>query len=336
LAGAEPIPTVSMTGDHYASPQEVVMVHPALEPYIRAAYENPLPHPATLTTPERRSAFRAEAQAMRGEPEPVSSVVDGEMELSGRSLRYRKYVPLRDEGKALVLYFHGGGFVMGDLETHDALCRRLCADTGMRFVAVEYRLAPEHAFPAAVEDAVDVVRHVSGNITEFASPGSELIVMGDSAGAALVAVASALTRSENLGIAAQVLIYPTLGPELVTESGRRYASGYLLELDHLRYDYSLYLGEWRDHTDPRVTPLMFDDLSGAPPAIVLVAQYDPLRDEGVAYAGLLGHFGVSVELLEAGQMVHGFLEMGALIPETLDIVDDLASHMHRFVEHASS
>jgi acetyl esterase len=159
--------------------------------------------------------------------------------------------------------------------------------------------------------------------------------MGVSAGASLVAVASALTRQENLGVAAQVLIYPTLGPDLVTESSHTYASGYLLELDHLRYDYQQYLGTWSDHTDPRITPLMFDDLSGAPSAIVLVAECDPLRDEGVAYAGLLEHFGVSVELLEAEDMVHGFLELGALVPETLDIVDDLADHMHRFVEHAS-
>lgn len=312
------------------------MVHPALEPYVRAAHENPLPHPSTLSAPERRSAFRVEAQTMRGEPEAVASVVDDQISLEGRVLGSRMYVPLHDEGKAVVLYFHGGSFIMGDLETHDALCRRLSADTGMRFLAVDYRLAPEHRFPASVDDAVDVIRYVASHMAEFARDDAELIVMGDSAGAALAAVASALTRHENLGIAAQVLIYPTLGPELVTESAHTYATGYLLEVDHLRYDYSQYLGDWNDHSDPRVSPLMFDDLRGAPPAIVVVAECDPLRDEGVAYAGLLEHFGVRVELLEAEDMVHGFLEMGALVAETLDIVDDLAEHMHRYVEHAAS
>jgi acetyl esterase len=272
---------------------------------------------------------------MWGEPEPVASVSDGHIALADRTLDTRLYVPLRDEGKALVLFFHGGGFVAGGLESHDALCRRLCADTGMRFLAVDYRLAPEHPFPAGVDDAVDVIRYVANSLSQFCTGAAELIVMGVSAGASLVAVASALTRQENLGVAAQVLIYPTLGPDLVTESSHTYASGYLLELDHLRYDYQQYLGTWSDHTDPRITPLMFDDLSGAPSAIVLVAECDPLRDEGVAYAGLLEHFGVSVELLEAEDMVHGFLELGALVPETLDIVDDLADHMHRFVEHAS-
>jgi acetyl esterase len=295
-----------------------------------------MPHPSTLNVGERRSLHRVEAQTMRGDPEPVASIVDGHIALDGRVLATRMYVPLRDEGKAMVLYFHGGSFIMGDLETHDALCRRLSADTGMRFLAVDYRLAPEHQFPAGVDDAVDVIRYVASHTADFANVDAELIVMGDSAGAALAAVASALTRHENLGIAAQVLIYPTLGPELVTESAHTYATGYLLEVDHLRYDYSQYLGDWNDHSDPRVSPLMFEDLCGAPPAIVLVAQCDPLRDEGVAYAGLLEHFGVRVELLEAEDMVHGFLEMGALVPETLDIVDDLAEHMHRYVEHAAS
>ena len=320
----------------YASRKEVAMVHPALEPYVRAALENPAPHPSTISVRERRASFRIEATSMRGEPEVVAEVVDDEITLEDRSLGSRMYVPLRDEGKALVLFFHGGCFVLGDLETHDALCRRLCADTGMRFLAVDYRLAPEHPFPASVDDAVDVIRFVSAHISDFANADAELIVMGDSAGAALVAVASVLTRHENLAIAAQVLIYPTLGPEVVTQSAHTYATGYLLELDHLRYDYAQYLGEWRDHTDPRITPLMFDDLTGAPPAIVVVAQCDPLRDEGVAYAGLLEHFGVRVELLEAKDMVHGFLDLASLVPETLEIVDDLAQHMHRYVEHASS
>lgn len=312
------------------------MVHPALEPYVRAAKDRPAPHPSTMSALERRTALRDGARAMRGELEPVAAVVDGEISLEDRTLGSRMYVPLRDEGKALVLFFHGGGFILGDLETHDALCRRLSADTGMRFLAVDYRLAPEHPFPASVNDAVDVVRRVASNIAKYANPDAELIVMGDSAGAALVAVASALTRQENLGIAAQVLIYPTLGPEVVTQSSHTYATGYLLEVEHLRYDYAQYLGEWSDHTDPRVTPLMFDDLSGAPPAIVVVAQCDPLRDEAVAYAGLLEHFGVRVELLEAEDMVHGFLDLAPLVPETLKIVDDLATHMHRYVEHASS
>ncbi len=129
-----------------------------------------------------------------------------------------------------------------------------------------------------------------------------------------------------------MLIYPTLGPELVTDSAHTYGEGYLLDMESIRYDYAQYLGGWRDHTDPRVTPLLNVDLSGVAPAVLVVAECDPLRDEGVAYAGLLEHFGVSVELLEAEGMVHGFLEMGGVVPEALAIIDDLAEHLHRLVE----
>jgi acetyl esterase len=286
---------------------------------------------------ERRAHYLELAQAIRGDEKPMKSVTDSLVHLDdGRVLATRLYVPANDQDKALVLYFHGGSFVLGDLDTHDALCRRLSTDIGMRFLAVAYRLAPENKFPAAINDAVDMLRYVVANWGHFASPDAEMVVMGESAGASLTAVAAALTRKEGLGIAAQVLLYPTLGPDLFTESAHKYGHGFMLDLEHLRYDYSQYLGGFVDHTDPRVTPLMFDDLTGAPPAIVLVAECDPLRDEGLAYAGLLEHFGVRVEILEAKGMVHGFLRMGGLVPETLEIVDDLAKHLHHFVERASA
>jgi acetyl esterase len=312
------------------------MIHPALAPYVRAVQEQPGPHPSTLSQAQRRTTYREHAVSMRGEVQALESIEDLELDLGDRSLAARLYVPLRDEGKALVVYFHGGSFVMGDLETHDALCRRLAADTRMRFLAVDYRLAPEHRFPAAVDDAVDVVRHVAHNVATFAGSSAKIIVMGDSVGATLAAVAAALTRFEDLGVVAQVLIHPTLGPEVLTDSSHKYATGYLLDVDHLRYDYGQYLGDWWDHTDPRVSPLMFPDLTGAAPAVVLVAECDPLRDEGVAYAGLLEHFGVRVELLEAKGMIHGFLRMGGIVPEALERVDDLAAHMHRYVEETRS
>jgi acetyl esterase len=310
------------------------MVHPSLEPYLNAVRAEPATHPSLLSADERRAAYRDLALANRGDPESVASVRDVELVLEGRTLGARLYVPLEDESKAVVVYFHGGGFVMGDLDTHDALCRRLSSDTRMRFLSVDYRLAPEHPFPAAINDAVDTIRYVFEHLEEFEDAGAELIVMGDSAGATLMTVACALTRGENLGIAAQVVIYPTLGPELFTGSVHKYGVGHALDIDQLRYDYGLYLNGWTDHSDPRVTPIMFEDLTGAPPAIVVVAECDPLRDEAVAYAGLLEHFGVRVELLEAEGMIHGFLRLTTMVPEALEIIDDLAEHMHRCVEAA--
>jgi acetyl esterase len=310
------------------------MVHPSLEPYLNAVRAKPATHPSLLSVDERRAAYRDLALANRGDPQSVASVRDVELVLEGRTLGARLYVPLEDESKALVVYFHGGGFVVGDLDTHDALCRRLSSDTRMRFLSVDYRLAPEHPFPAGINDAVDTIRYVFEHLEEFENAGAELIVMGDSAGATLMTVACALTRGENLGIAAQVVIYPTLGPELFTGSVHKYGVGHALDIDHLRFDYGLYLNGWTDHSDPRVTPIMFEDLTGAPPAIVVVAECDPLRDEAVAYAGLLEHFGVRVELLEAKGMIHGFLRLTTMVPEALEIIDDLAEHMHRYVEAA--
>ena len=310
------------------------MVHPSLEPYVNAVRAEPATHPSLLSADERRAAYRDLALANRGEPQSVASVREVELVLEGRTLRARLYVPLEDESKAVVVYFHGGGFVVGDLDTHDALCRRLSSDTRMRFLSVDYRLAPEHPFPAGINDAVDTIRYVFEHLEEFEDADAELIVMGDSAGATLLTVACALTRGENLGIAAQVVIYPTLGPELFTDSVHKYGVGYALDIDHLRYDYGLYLNGWTEHSDPRVTPIMFEDLTGAPPAIVVVAECDPLRDEAVAYVGLLEHFGVRVELLEAEGMIHGFLRLPTMVPEAIEIIHDLAEHMHRCVEAA--
>jgi len=273
---------------------------------------------------------------MQGEMAEMAHQENRVLHLDGRTLDGRLYVPPGDEAKALVLYFHGGSFVVGDLDTHEFLCRRLASDTKMRFLAVDYRLAPEHPFPAGLNDAMDVIRYVTSHRSEFGDQRARLIVMGDSAGANLATVAATQLKGEDIDIAAQVLIYPTLGPELVTDSAHTYGKGYLLDVENLRYDYGQYLGDWNDHTDPRVTPLLCFDLTDVASAIVVVAECDPLRDEGVAYAGLLEHFGVKVELLEAEGMVHGFLEMGGVVPEALAIIDDLALHLHRLVEVASS
>jgi acetyl esterase len=313
------------------------MVHAALQPILRVARENPRPHPSTVSVEERRTAFLALATALHSETIPLASVTDDVARLDdARELRTRLYVPINDEERALVLYFHGGSFCLGNLDSHDAFCRRLSADTGMRVLAVDYRLAPECPFPGAINDAAEMFHYVASHWSNYASPEARMIVMGDSAGGSLVAVASVLTKDVGLDIASQVLIYPTLGPEMVTASAHEYGAGYLLDLEHLRYDYQQYLGEFADHTDPRVSPLMFADLTGAPPAIVLVAECDPLRDEGLAYAGLLEHFGVPVEILEAKGMVHGFLGLGGLVPEALDILDDLAERVHHFVDRAST
>ncbi len=303
------------------------MIHPALHRYIESLRQSPPPHPSTMTLDERRTHYREATRAWWPEPHPVE-VRDLSIDLVDRRLAARLYVPTDDEGRALIVYFHGGSFVVGDLDSHDGLCRRLASDARVRLLAVDYRRAPENPFPAAIDDAVDVVRYLAAHRGDVAQHDAALVVMGDSAGATIATVAASLIGRE-VGLAAQVLLYPTLGPEMLTDSAHVYATGYGIELDHLRYDYGLYLAGQVDHTDPRVSPLMNEDLTGAPPAIIVVAQCDPLRDEAVAYAGLLEHFDVPVTLLEAEGMVHGFIRLGGTIPQALAIVDDVAEHLHR-------
>ncbi len=305
------------------------MVHPALRAMVDEAQAHPSPPPWTTDVSVRRAQYRAQSHDLWPEVDERVSARDLVVTLPGRELAARLYVPPGDDDAALVVYFHGGSFVVGDLDSHDAVVRRLASDTAMRYLAIDYRLAPEHPFPAAIDDAVDALRWARAQRGSLGAPGSALVVMGDSAGATLATVAAALTRHDDDAVAAQVLLYPTMGPSLLTDSGHVYNTGFLLDLETLRYDYTQYLGVGSDPTDPRVSPLLFDDLTGAPPALVVVAQCDPLRDEAVAYAGLLEHFAVHVELLEARGMLHGFLRLGGTVPASLEILDDVARHLRR-------
>ena len=284
---------------------------------------------------ERRRAYHDLAVHLWPSPADMAEVHNLRIPGGAEELDARLYVPHGDASHAILVYFHGGGFVMGDLETHDALCRRLAEDTSSRLISVDYRLAPEHPFPAAVEDAVAAVRYVCSHREEMGAPNAAIIVIGDSAGGTLAAVAVNETRHLDLPIAAQVLMYPTTGPELMTASAHEFGHGYLLELDEMRAEYEMYLGDRADHSDSRASLLLSDDLTGLPPSVVVVAQYDPLRDEAVAYAGLLEHFGNDVELLEAEGMIHGFLRLGGIIPDALSILDDLATHLERFVKESA-
>jgi len=303
-------------------------MHPDYTPYLAA--QAPAVHPDETTYEIRRRAYRAQAHVIEGDRPTMADVRDITIALPGRAVATRLFVPLEETHQALVLFFHGGSFVIGDLDTHDALCRRLSRATGMRFLAVDYALAPEHPFPAGLTDAIEVTRYVAAHGELFDVPNAPLVLMGDSAGACLAAVAAVELRDEGLPLVAQVLAYPTFGPEVVTQSSHQYASGYLLEMEHLRADYRGYVGT-HDHTDPRISPLLCTDATGAPAAIVVVAECDPLRDEALAYAGLLEHFGVKVETLEAEGMLHGFLRHGSFVPDALTTLDDLAHHLRDYV-----
>ena len=304
-------------------------LHPVLKPLVRYAQEHPTAHPRDLGYATLREQHLATSLATEAAAPEMASTTDVSIPSRDGQVAARVYVPHDVSSSAIGIYFHGGGFVMGTLESYDALARRLAASCGIAVVSVEYRLAPEHQFPAALHDAEDVVLAVASDASRVGLSNGPLVLFGDSAGGCVAAVTAQQVRGR-VSLAAQVLMYPTLGPEILTDSAHRLGTGHLLEMDHLAYHYSQYLGD-APHADPRVTPLLASDLSGLAPAVILVAEFDPLRDEAVNYAGLLAHFGVDVELLEAEGMVHSFLKLGGLMPDALEELEDLGRHVRNFV-----
>jgi acetyl esterase len=236
----------------------------------------------------------------------------------------RVYSPLGSIAPLLpgLIFFHGGGFVLGDLETHDGLCRVLCNESGCRVVSVDYRLAPEHPFPAAVEDCVAATEWVAANAAELGIDAARLAVGGDSAGGNLAAVSAIIARQRGgpkLGF--QLLIYPVAqlgGAD--TASMRENAKGYFLEKASMEWFTKLYCPDVTHRSDPRLSPLLAPDLSGLPPAYVVTAGFDPLRDEGKAYADKLDAAGVPVTYVNYPGMVHGFFSFRGLVPKAREAV----------------
>jgi len=228
----------------------------------------------------------------------------------------RKYVP---EGLAApspcVLFIHGGGFVTGDLDTHDTFCRQIAVEGRVRVIAIDYRLAPEHAFPAAVDDAVAAFRDVVTRAAEFGVDPARIAVMGDSAGGNLSAVVSLKTRGEAHRPALQVLVYPALDATCAHRSHAVYADGWLLTKGMIDWYYDHYFGaDPATRREPDASPLLAPSLEGAPPALVYTAGFDPLRDEGAAYVERLTAAGVPAKHVCHESMIHGFVLTGGAAP----------------------
>ena len=237
---------------------------------------------------------------------PVGEVRDTRVPGADGDRPARVYRPSADGPHPTVLYLHGGGFVVGDLDTHDQVCRRICRDADAVVVAVDYRLAPEHPFPAAVDDSVAAARWVAEHLAELGGD-TRFGVAGDSAGGNLSAVVAQELRDQ---VTAQLLVYPAVDAFGDYGSREENAEGYLLEKATMDWFFAHYAGEGRDveQTDHRHSPL-HGELSGVAPAVVVTAGYDPLRDEGTAYSDALREAGVPVELLHFDSLIHGFVDM---------------------------
>ena len=242
---------------------------------------------------------------------PVQAVHDQEFAASAGPTRVRIYQPVgeTDQRLSLIVFFHGGGWVIGNLDSHDGLCRQLATAAHAVVVSVDYRRAPESPFPAAVEDCLDALVWACGRRAEWQVNGA-VCVAGDSAGGNLAAVVALRARDNNLvRIDYQVLLYPVTDCDLETASYRQFADGFGLTRDSMRWFWRQYLGD-HDWTDPEASPLRAETLAGLPPACVVTAEYDPLRDEGEAYADRLTAAGVRVSRDCVKGVLHGFMLHG--------------------------
>lgn len=218
------------------------------------------------------------------------------------------------KGRGLIVFFHGGGFVVGSRASHDGAVRALAVATGADVLSVEYRLAPEDPFPAAVDDAIAAFRFAVAKAPDWGIDPRQIVVAGDSAGGNLSAVVAQQVRGEDVVPCLQLLIYPVVDIGTKRASLREFSTGYFLTEADMDFFRDTYVGSPEALSDPRVSPLLADDLSGLAPAHVVVAGFDPLRDEGLAYADALEKAGVPVTVDRVGPMIHGFLNMGLLSP----------------------
>ncbi len=239
----------------------------------------------------------------------------------------------------VIVYFHGGGWELGDLDSHDGTCRLLAAASRCLVVSVEYRLAPEHPFPAAVDDCLAVYAWVHRNAEDLGYAPGQVGVMGDSAGGNLAAVVAqqTLAGSPNADGApppvAQGLVYPVVDARMVAESLRSFGEGFALTLPDMERMRAQYLPDASHWEDPRASPILADDLSGLPPALVVTAGFDPLLDDGANYAAALRKAGVEVEYRCYQDQIHGFLGMG-ILPDSLALATEVCDAMGRLVRRA--
>ncbi|WP_207544410.1 alpha/beta hydrolase [Mycolicibacterium fortuitum] len=251
----------------------------------------------------------------------------------------RRYVPDGTGSpatSALLLYFHGGGFVLGDLDTHDSLCRLICRDGGIQVISVDYRLAPEHKAPAAVDDAYAAYRWALDHAAGLGA--TRIVVGGDSAGANLAAVVTQQARDSELALPAlQLLLYPVTDMSSETRSKTLFAKGFFLEKRDMDWFFSHYLdGAEVSAEDPLVSPLLAEDLSGLPPALVITAGFDPLRDEGDRYARALQEAGVVVDFREERSIIHAFANFFPLGGGSATATSAMISALRAHLSHAES
>jgi len=297
------------------------MLDPQARALLDLMIERGIPPTHTLAPADARRFYLERRFFTQPDPAEVARVEDRATD----GVPLRLYRPLGSAAEAVLpalVYFHGGGWVIGDLDTHDSLCRQLCNASGCAVVAVDYRMGPEHRFPAAVDDCVQATRWVRAQAATLKLDADRLAVGGDSAGGNLAAVVClALREGKQTLPAFQLLIYPATDMRMVAPSHQSNGQGYLLTRDTMDYFRGHYIPDAKRWSDWRASPLLAPNLAGLPPALVLTAGFDPLRDEGRQYADALSAAGCPAQYVCFERQIHGFISMGRVIDEANTAVE---------------
>ena len=284
------------------------------------------PQMSTLTPEEARVS--TDVSSLAGIPEAVASVEERHIPGPAGDIPIRIYTPQGQGPFPALIYYHGGGWVIGNLDVVDVPCRQLANRTGCVVISVDYRLAPEHPFPAPAEDAYAAVEWVAANGDEIDVDSSKIAVSGDSAGGNLAAVVCLMAKDKGgPKISYQILFYPVTEHSYETKSYQENADGYFLTKDSMVWFWNHYLQQEEDGKNPYASPLLAEDVSGLPPALVVTAEYDPLRDEGEAYAKKLLDAGVGVTLKRYEGLIHGFIWMSGALPQGIEAIELAAEEL---------
>ncbi len=324
------------------------MLDPQARALIELMLERGVPPTHTMSPDEARRMFRERRAFTQPDAPDVAVLRPLQADGPHGPIPLRLYRPAGSDSAARLpglVYLHGGGWTIGDLDTHDVLCRQLSNAAGIAVVAVDYRLGPEQRFPAAVDDAVAATRWTRSNAAALGIDAARLAIGGDSAGGNLAAVVCLHLRDGAASeapagdaaagappLAFQLLIYPATDMRAVAPSHTTNGQGYMLTADSIAYYRGHYIPDAALHADWRASPLLADDLSRLPPALVLTAGYDPLRDEGRQYADRLSEAGNRVQYLCFERQIHGFITMGRVIDEANTAVDLCAAVLRRALQ----
>jgi len=301
-------------------------MHPALQHLIETKLAHTHAPQWALPIAEVRESFRALwTPAMTGRPLAVERVDDVLIPAAHGTIPARVYAPERGPAYPVTVYLHGGGYVKGGLDESDVFCRNLSQMARHLVLSVDYRLAPEHPFPAALDDAIAATAWACTHAANLGAAPGPVVICGESAGGNLAAVTCLQARTDRrIAIRHQVLLQPVVDFALTYPSIAMSPAECLVPRDDLEWYYRTYAGDGHDTKDPRVSPLYATDLSGLPPALIIAAEFDTLRDEAEAYAGRLKAAQVPVRHSCYPEMIHGFLQMGGLVADARTAIEEIA------------